>query len=281
VTALDERIARPAAQEQETRPARPNKADSGQEKIADISEFHRLGFGEPFYISRKHGNGEAELRIAVLALLGRSPRKTRARGAAAHLFRRPAQCRQVLRLSNRLLKSDVDCQRRARHDARRRRARFHLQEPGRQAVALSPRRHRRHPLGPKLPFVGGIFLPARSLEAIHNADVAFMVLDAMDGVTQRTRRSPGEIIKAQSHRDRREQMGPRARRVQAGGVGTSSKAERDYREKFEKALFDQLFFTPGAPVMFVSALPARDPSACSATPAPGTGASNTKIPTAS
>jgi GTP-binding protein len=29
---------------------------------------------------------------------------------------------------------------------------------------------------------------------------------------------------------------------------------RDFRKKFEKAMFDELFFTPGAPVMFVSAL---------------------------
>ena len=47
-----------------------NKADSGQEKIKDISEFHRLGFGEPFYISAEHGVGEAELRVAILAKLG-------------------------------------------------------------------------------------------------------------------------------------------------------------------------------------------------------------------
>ena len=30
--------------------------------------------------------------------------------------------------------------------------------------------------------------------------------------------------------------------------------EREFREKFEKAMFDRLFFTPGAPVVFVSAM---------------------------
>jgi GTP-binding protein len=32
------------------------------------------------------------------------------------------------------------------------------------------------------------------------------------------------------------------------------KSERDYREKYEKALFDRLFFTPGSPLIFVSAM---------------------------
>jgi GTP-binding protein len=35
---------------------------------------------------------------------------------------------------------------------------------------------------------------------------------------------------------------------------TGYKNERDFREKFEAALFARLFFTPGAPVMFASAL---------------------------
>ena len=32
------------------------------------------------------------------------------------------------------------------------------------------------------------------------------------------------------------------------------KSERDYREKYEHALFERLFFTPGSPVIFVSAM---------------------------
>ena len=37
------------------------------------------------------------------------------------------------------------------------------------------------------------------------------------------------------------------------GIG-KYKTEREYREAYEKALFDRLFFTPGAPVVFVSAV---------------------------
>jgi GTP-binding protein len=32
------------------------------------------------------------------------------------------------------------------------------------------------------------------------------------------------------------------------------KSERDYREKYEHALFERLYFTPGAPLIFVSAM---------------------------
>src|SRR5690606_3437820 len=32
------------------------------------------------------------------------------------------------------------------------------------------------------------------------------------------------------------------------------KSERDYREKYERALFERLYFTPGSPVIFVSAV---------------------------
>ena len=38
-----------------------------------------------------------------------------------------------------------------------------------------------------------------------------------------------------------------------GGFGPY-KSERDYREKYEHALFERLYFTPGAPLIFVSAM---------------------------
>jgi len=40
-------------------------------------------------------------------------------------------------------------------------------------------------------------------------------------------------------------------------------SEREYREKFERAVFERLFFTPGAPLIFVSALSGFEIDACS------------------
>src|SRR5438128_2446562 len=49
VTALDDRIAGRLRKSKKHVLVVANKADSGKEKIADISDFHRLGFGEPYY----------------------------------------------------------------------------------------------------------------------------------------------------------------------------------------------------------------------------------------
>ena len=90
---------------------------------------------------------------------------------------------------------------------------------------------------------------------MQRSDVVFLVLDAMDGVTQQDKAIAGEAVK-----DRK----PIAVIVNKwdlvhkafardGGI-QGYKSERDYREKYERALFDRLFFTPGAPLIFVSAV---------------------------
>ncbi len=99
------------------------------------------------------------------------------------------------------------------------------------------------------------FSRLRSLDAIQRADVVFLVLDALDGVTQQDKAIAGEAVKERKpiivvvnkwdlvH----EAFAKR------GGI-PAYKNERDYREKYEKALTDSLFFTPGSPLIFVSAL---------------------------
>ena len=46
-----------------------NKADFNDDKV-NLDEAYRLGFGEPIRISAEHGNGEEDLRTAILAKLG-------------------------------------------------------------------------------------------------------------------------------------------------------------------------------------------------------------------
>jgi len=78
---------------------------------------------------------------------------------------------------------------------------------------------------------------------------------AMDGVTQQDKAIAGEAVK-----DRKPiaiivnkwDLVHEAFRRDGGIPG--SKSERDYREKYEKELFNRLFFTPGAPLIFVSAM---------------------------
>jgi GTP-binding protein len=100
------------------------------------------------------------------------------------------------------------------------------------------------------------FSRLRSLDAIQRADVVFLVLDALEGVTQQDKAIAGEAIKEKkpivivvNKWDLVQDM------FAKGNLKLSGyKNARDYREKYEKALFERLFFTPGSPLIFASAM---------------------------
>lgn len=255
VTALDERIAMMLRKCLKPILLVANKADSGREKVLEIAEFYRLGFGEPLFLSAEHGNGEAEVRIAVLDKLGPVPTKPEEERERLHIcfVGRPNVGKSSL--SNRLLKSD----------------RLIVSEiPGttRDAVELDFSFINREGkpwlfrlvdtagirAAPKLSSSVEYFSRLRSLEAIHGADVVFMVVDAMDGITQQDKAIAGEIIKAAKPIVVVVNKWDLVHAAFRNNALPKFKNERDFREKFEKALFEQLFFTPGAPLMFVSAL---------------------------
>ncbi|HVT74692.1 MAG TPA: ribosome biogenesis GTPase Der [Lacunisphaera sp.] len=255
VTALDDRIAQLLRRSGKKIVLAANKADRGEEKIADISDFHRLGFGDPCYVSAEHGNGEAELRTAILAGLGPEPERTepdRERLSVCFVGR-PNVGKSSL--SNRLLKSDrliVSDQPGTTRDAVE--LDFTYQSPEGKpwlfrlidTAGIRPSTK----LGSSVEY----FSRLRSLNAIHEADVIFMVLDALDGVTQQDQAIAGEVIKAAKPIvvvvNKWDLVHQAFNRRQL----TKFKTERAYREDYEQSLFERLFFTPGAPVMFVSAL---------------------------
>ena len=89
---------------------------------------------------------------------------------------------------------------------------------------------------------------------MQKSDVVFLVLDALDGVTQQDKAIAGEAVKERKPIAiivNKWDLVHEAFRRDGGIAG--SKSERDYREKYEKELFNRLFCTPGAPVIFVSA----------------------------
>ena len=257
LTSLDEKIAAMLRRSKKAVRLVINKADFDDEKI-QLSESYRLGLGEPLRVSAEHGRGEADLRDAIMAVLGPAEDPDRGRDSAAALgvcfIGRPNVGKSSL--SNRLLQSD----------------RLIVSEtPGttRDAVELPfDFRGRDGKLYPfRLVDTAGIkaatklaspieyFSRLRSLDAIKSTDVVFLVLDAVDGVTQQDKAIAGEAVK--EHKPivivvNKWDLIRDAFKRQGGFE--PYKSERDYREKYEHALFERLYFTPGSPVIFVSAM---------------------------
>lgn len=259
VTALDARIAGQLRRSGKDVMLVVNKADFDDSKV-ELAEAFQLGLGEPVLVSAEHGTGETKLREAILGRLGEvtadevTAEKTADDPLCMCFIGRPNVGKSSL--SNRLLASD---------------RLLVSNEPGttRDSVELPFQFRGRN--GKLYPFrlidTAGIkaatklaspveyFSRLRSLEAIQRADVVFLVLDAMEGVTQQDKAIAGEAVKERKPIIVIVNKWDQVHEAFAKPEGLRGfKSERDYREKYEKALFDRLFFTPGAPVIFVSAL---------------------------
>jgi GTPase len=262
LSSLDEKIATMLRKSKKKVRLVVNKADFDDSKVA-LDEAYRLGLGEPLRVSAEHGNGEQDLRAAILEALGPGPAPEEATPGGPKTADDPLCICFIGRpnvgkssLSNRLLQSD----------------RLIVSEvPGttRDAIELpftfKGRNGQEYPF--KLIDTAGIkaatklaspveyFSRLRSLDAIKNTDVVFLVLDALDGVTQQDKAIAGEAIKEGKPIIiviNKWDLVQKA--FKEKGEFKPYKSERDYREKYEHALFERLFFTPGSPVIFVSAV---------------------------
>jgi GTP-binding protein len=261
LTSLDEKIAQMLRKSKKKVRLVVNKADFDDDKVA-LEDAYRLGFGEPLRVSAEHGRGESDLRAAIAEALGPTAEtgtdepttKTASDPLCICFIGRPNVGKSSL--SNRLLKSD----------------RLIVSEvPGttRDAIELpftfKGRDGKDYPFrlidtagikaATKLASPVEYFSRLRSLDAIKNTDVVFLVLDALEGVTQQDKAIAGEAVKEGKPIVIVVNKWDLVQKAfQAQGGFKPYKSERDYREKYEHALFDRLFFTPGSPVIFVSAM---------------------------
>jgi GTP-binding protein len=263
VTSLDERIASRLRRSKKNVLLVVNKADFDDAKI-ELADAYKLGLGEPLRVSAEHGTGHEALRAAILAQLGPVPEipaavtKTAKDPLCFCFIGRPNVGKSSL--GNRLLQSE----------------RLIVSPvPGttRDAVELpfefKGRDGKMHPFrlidtagikaATKLASPVEYFSRLRSLDAIQRADVVFLVLDAMEGVTQQDKAIAGEALKERKPIVivvNKWDLVKEAFKKQGGFK--PYKSERDYREKYEHALFERLYFTPGSPLIFASAKDGHD-----------------------
>ena len=238
-----------------------NKVDFSDEKL-DLAEVYRLGLGEPCQVSAEHGRGEAGLRELIAEHLG--PEDVVEDGGAAKTAADPLCVCFIGRpnvgkssLGNRLLKSErliVSETPGTTRDAVELSFNFRGRNGRMQAFRLIDTAGIKAQT--KLATPVEYFSRLRSIDSIQRADVIFMTVDAMDGITHQDKAIAGEAVK--EHKPIVVVVNKWDLVLQAFKDGDEStqvyKNERDYREKYERALFDRLFFTKGSPVIFVSAL---------------------------
>jgi GTP-binding protein len=256
-TALDEKIAKRLRKSGKAVLLVVNKADFSEEKI-DLAAAYRLGLGEPFPVSAEHGRGEEELRAAILKHLGPAAPEPSAKTASDPLcfcfVGRPNVGKSSL--ANRLLQSDrliVSPIPGTTRDA----VELPFQFKGRDGKFYSFRLIDTAGIkaAAKLSSPVEYFSRLRSFDAIQRSDVVFLVLDALEGVTQQDKAIAGEALKERRPIVVVVNKWDLVRNAYSKGDGIGSySTEREYRESYEKALFERLFFTPGSPLVFASAM---------------------------
>jgi GTP-binding protein len=234
-----------------------NKTDDRRSKGRNV-EFYSLGFEPIVEIAAEHGQGVGDLLDEIVARFpegtNQIPAQVKDIETRVAIVGRPNVGKSSL--LNRLLKEERS---------------IVSDMPGttRDSVELSFEFQGRD--GKSYPFrlidTAGIkaatklaspveyFSRLRSLDAIKSTDVVFLVLDAMEGVTQQDKAIAGESIKEKKPIvvvvNKWDLVKDAFKR--AGGF-KPYKDERDYRDKYEHALFEKLYFTPGAPLIYVSAM---------------------------
>ena len=254
ITALDEMVAEKLRRYGKHVLLIANKVDSEVEE-ADADEFTRLGLGQPFRVSAEHGRGITDLNEEIDEKLGPKPEGSKGdkeKRISISLLGRPnvgkSSIGNSLLDSNRLIVSDV---------------------PGTTRDSVELDLEYKHPDGETLKFrladTAGLrmkrkvdspveyFSGVRTQHAMERADVVFLVIDAVDGVTKQDQSLAGDALDAGKALvvvvNKWDLIIERWEEEPIPGY----KNLKHFLTKYEDSLRKQMFFLPDPPVLFVSA----------------------------
>lgn len=253
---LDDKVARLLRHSKKPVVVVLNKSDN-PEKPVPVTPFKRLGFTQFVRVSAEHGHGEDELRGIIAHHLGPKPPEPAERSEEDPLkivfVGRPnvgksSLANRLLQLP-RLIVSDIPGTTR---DAVELDFVFTSEEGKEWPFRLMDTAGIK--ANTKLSSPVEYFSRTRSIDALQRADIVYLVLDALDGVTKQDQAIGSEIVKAHKPVIVLVNKWDLAQAAFKDGKLRGFESERDYREKYATAAARELFFTPGAPLVFISAL---------------------------
>ncbi len=232
-----------------------NKIDTDRQETLG-ADFDKLGFARSHLVSAEHGRGAYDLRATIDEMLGPKPpepeeseeNRTKICFAGRPNVGKSSICNRLFK-SNRLVVTEV---------------------PGttRDSVSLdmdykskdgdlwqfrlmdTAGVRKRGKMSSSVEF----FSALRSEGAIDRADVVFLVLDALSGVTKQDKSLAGHIVKSGKTLavvvNKWDLALDSFRRESIKGYEN----EKDFRQQYVEAIYKELFFLPDSPIIFVSAL---------------------------
>ena len=227
---------------------------------AVVSEAFRLGLGEALPISAEHGVGEPELRErvsarleSIMAKLPPPPAKDMDRRLRICFVGRPNVGKSSIANRvigrERLIVSDVPGTTREAIDLD-----FDFRSKKGEVWKFALTDTAGLKKNTKLASPVEYFSQQRSLYAIQRADVVFLVLDAVDGVGAQDKAIGGEVVDA--HKPLIIVVNKWDLALQAYKEGRVSGYDHvdHFKKGFAEAVERMVFFSPGSPVLFTSAL---------------------------
>jgi len=252
VTSLDSEIARFLRSHKNRVWLLVNKVDSENSNV-DEGEFLRLGFPNTRNISAEHGLGIAELKAQLLKLAPEIPPvKEEVRRPSLCIIGKPNVGKSSL--SNALLKSPktiVSPISGTTRDA----VAFDLDYTGKKGevyrfrlIDTAGMRHRT-----KVGSSVEVFSQMRTREALSQADIVVLVIDAQQGITSQDKLLAGDILKEGKPLVVAVNKWDLALEEFKDGPIQGFETIKDFESACQKNLEAGLFFTTGAPMVFLSA----------------------------